>query len=90
MMFYADNARRHRAARSDGRTYCVRTATLVEPRVTLPRSLNRTKMRFAAGSNGTLPAPMTNTPKLGVSPVLIVVVTVRLGNARHAPLAGSV
>ena len=37
--------------------YCVRTATLVEPRVTLPPSLNRTKIRFIAGSNGTLPVP---------------------------------
>ena len=56
--------------------YCVLTATLVDPRVTLPASLNRTKMRLAAGSNGTFPLPCTKIPKVGVALALIVVVTV--------------
>src|SRR5262245_54424598 len=70
--------------------YCVRTATLVEPRVTPLASLNRTNTRFAAGSNGTVPSPATNRPKVGVAPALIVTVTVGLGSARHAPVPGSV
>ena len=55
--------------------HCVRTATLVEPRVTSPPSLNRTKIRFAAGSKGTLPLPWTKIPKVGVALALICVVT---------------
>ena len=54
--------------------YCVLTATLVEPRVTLPPSLKRTKMRFTAGSNGILPLPCTKIPKEDVALALIVVV----------------
>jgi len=41
--------------------YCVRTATLVAPRVTPPASLNTTLMRLFAGSNGTVPVAVTNT-----------------------------
>jgi hypothetical protein len=57
-------------------SHCVRTATPVDPRVTAPESLNRTKIRFAAGSKGTLPLPCTKIPKVGIALALIVVVTV--------------
>jgi hypothetical protein len=40
--------------------YFVRTATLVDPRVT-PFSVNRTKTRCVAGSNGTSPPALTKT-----------------------------
>ena len=62
----------------------------VEPRVIEPASLNRMNTRFAAGSNGTEPAPITNTLNVGVAPALIVVVTVPPGGARHAPFWGLV
>ena len=70
--------------------YCVRSATLVEPRVTLPASLNRTKIRLVAGSNGTLPAPWTKIPKVGVALALICVVTLGPIAEMHSPLAGFV
>lgn len=38
--------------------HCVRTATLVAPRVIPPASLNRTTMRLLAGSKGTKPEPL--------------------------------
>src|SRR5262245_31860706 len=69
--------------------YWVRTATLVDPRITPPPSLNRTKIRFATGSNGTTPPP-TKTPKAGVAFALICTVTVSVGAARHVPVAGLV
>src|SRR5262245_15767103 len=72
------------------RHHCVRTATLVEPRVTPLASLNRTNTRFAAGLYGTVPSPGANRPKVGVAPLLIVVVTVGPGRARQAPVPGSV
>lgn len=62
-----------RFANSD-RSHCVLMATLVEPRVT-PLLLKRTKIRLAAGSNGTVPSPCTKTAKVGVALALIVVVT---------------
>jgi hypothetical protein len=65
-------------------------ATLVEPRVTPPPSLKRTKIRFAAGSKGTLPLPWTKIPKVGVALALIVVVTVLSIAEMHCPVAGSV
>src|SRR5437763_269623 len=49
---------------------CVRTATLVAPRITSLASRKRTKIRFAAGSKGTTPAAFTNTANVGVSPAL--------------------
>src|SRR4029450_3187986 len=55
-------------------SHCVLTATLVEPRVTAPESLNRTKILLAAGSNETLPLPCTKIPNVGVAPAAIVVV----------------
>ena len=66
------------------------TATLVEPRVTAPKSLNRTKILFAAGSKGTLPLPWTKSPNVGVALALIVVVTVLSIAETHWPVAGSV
>src|SRR5262245_28341714 len=70
--------------------YCVRTARLVEPRVTLPASLKRTKILFPAGSNGTAPLACTKTPKVGVALELIVVVTVGPIAEMQAPVAGFV
>ena len=43
--------------------YCVLTATLVDPRVTLPPSLKRTKTRFAASSKGHRAASLDEDPK---------------------------
>jgi hypothetical protein len=65
----------------------VRTATLVEPRVTFPPSLNRTKIRFVAGSKGTVPLPCTKTANVGVAFELIVVVTVTAEEVKQAPVA---
>src|SRR5262245_30137516 len=59
-------------APSDPSRYCVRTATLVEPRITPPGSLKRTNTRLVAGLKGTMPVPATNTLKVGVPLVLIV------------------
>src|SRR4029077_2304441 len=53
--------------RNDSSAYCVLTATLVAPRVTPPASLKRTKTRLLVGSKGTVPAPVTKMPKLGVA-----------------------
>ena len=69
---------------------CVLTATLVEPRVSAPASLNLTNIRLAAGSKGTVPAPPTNMPKVGVALALMVVVTLLAGGAKHAPVVGLV
>src|SRR5579864_342207 len=72
------------------RRHCERTATEVSPR-TLPfESANWTKTRLLAGSNGTVPLPVTNIPKVGVWPVLIVVVALEEGVERHMPLVGLV
>ena len=65
---------------------CVRTATLVEPRVTLPPSLKRTKILFVAGLKATFPVPATKIPKVGVAPALIVVVTLLAGGTKQAPV----
>src|SRR5262249_54352529 len=70
--------------------HSVVTATLVEPRVTLPASLKRTKMRLLAGSNGIEPVAAAKIPKVGVAPAFTVVVTVLAGGARQAEGAGSV
>jgi hypothetical protein len=75
-------ARPSHSANSD-RSHYVLTATLVEPRVTPPLSLNRTKIRFVAGSNGTAPLPCTKIAKVGVSLALIVVVTLGLIAEMH-------
>lgn len=66
------------------------TATLVEPRVTLPLSWNRTKIRLLAGSNGIGPVLVTNTPKVGVALATIDVVTLLLGGDRQTPVTESV
>ena len=70
--------------------HCVRTATLVEPRVTLPESLKRTKIRFVAGLNGTLPVFCTKIPNVGVAPAVIVVVAKLAAGAKQAPAVGLV
>jgi hypothetical protein len=49
------------AALSDRFDYCVSTATLVSPRMVLGESVNVTKTRLLAGSNGTLPLADTKT-----------------------------
>lgn len=63
---------------------------LVEPRVTPPLPLNLTKIRFLAGSNGTVPLPCTKIPKVGVALAMMVVVAVGLIAEMHCPLAGLV
>jgi len=71
-------ARHQRNPEQDGpgRTpHGVLTATLVDPCVTAPASLNRTKIRLVAGANGTVLVPVTKMPKVGVSFVLMVVTT---------------
>ena len=68
----------------------MRTATLVEPRVTLLLSLNRTKIRFIVGSKDTLPLPWTNIPNVGVAFALIVVVTLVPVAEMHRLVTGSV
>ena len=70
--------------------YCVRTATLVDRGSHPPPSLNRTKIRFTAGSNGTLPLPCTKTAKVGVALLLIVVTTLFAGAAKQTPVPGLV
>lgn len=47
-------------------------------------------MRFAAGSNGTLPLPWTKIPNVGVALALIAVVTVGPIAEMHCPVAGLV
>ena len=73
-------------------SYRVCTATLVEPRVTLLPSLNRTKIRFRAGSNGTwlVLVPLTKIPKVGVALAAMVVGTLGAGGARHTLVTGFV
>src|SRR5439155_15059258 len=70
--------------------YCVRTATLVAPRITPPESLKRTKIRFPAGSKGTLPVPVMKIAKVGVSLASICVVTLLTVGEMHCPVAGTV
>ena len=67
-------------------SHCVRTATLVEPRVMPLPSLKRAKIRLVAGLNATFPEPATKNPNVGVALVLIAVVTVVLGGAKQAPV----
>ena len=55
--------------------YRVRTATLVDPRVTPSVSLKVTLIRFSAGRKGIWSVLSTNTLNVGVSSLLIVVVT---------------
>ena len=71
-------------------SYCVRTATLVEPRTTSPVSLNSIMMRLLAASNGTLPVAVTNTEYVGVAPPLTELVVLLPGVDRQAPVAGFV
>ena len=78
-------SKRRRLARSlwDGsslpsdlsRAHCVRTATLVAPRVAPAASPKRTNTRLVAGSKGTVAVPVMKMPNVGVSPPLICVVT---------------
>ncbi len=70
--------------------YCVRTATLVAPRVTPAESLNRTKTRFVAGSKGTVPVAMRKIANVGVLLVSICTVTLPLGAERQIPVEGFV
>ena len=65
--------------------YCVRIATEVEPRVTPPESLKRTKALLFAGSNGTFPLAATKALKVGVALALIVVVTLGPAAAMQLP-----
>ena len=53
-------------------------------------SLNRTKMRFTAGSNGIWSVPLTKIPKVGVALAAMVVVTLLVGGARHTLVTGFV
>jgi hypothetical protein len=70
--------------------YCVSTATLVEPRTVPPPSLNSTKMRLLAGSNGTLPVAFAKIATVGVALALIVKVTLGPTAELHWPDCGSV
>ena len=56
-------------AMRNGKYQChwVRTATLVDPRVTPPASLNRIKIRLVAGLKATLPVPCKKIPNVGVA-----------------------
>jgi hypothetical protein len=67
--------------------YSVRTATLVAPRVAPSGAVNRTNTRLLAGSNGTLPLPVTKMLKVGVALVVMMVLTLGPGVCRHEPLA---
>src|SRR6266446_6929483 len=68
----------------------VRTATLVEPRVTPSALAKRTKIRFAAGSKAMVSFPVMKIPNVGVALALICVVTLAPGGATHAPVVGLV
>jgi hypothetical protein len=68
----------------------VSTATLVSPRMVLVESVNVTKMRLLAGSNGTAPLAVTKIPKVGVAPELIVVATLPAAVCTQAPVDGFV
>src|SRR5262249_23473767 len=89
-------ARHQRDTEQDGRhsaPHWVRTATFVDPCVTPPASLNRTKIRLVAGANATVLVPVTKMPKVGVSFVLMVVTTglvVGTVGFTHCPVMGSV
>ena len=71
-------------------TYCVCTATLVDPRTTLFASANSTKMRVVAGAKGIAPLAAPKNANVGVALALTVVVTLALGAAMQAPLEGFV
>src|SRR5947207_617550 len=81
---------RERRELSKEALHCVRTATLVAPRVTPPASLKRTNTRLFAGSKGTDVLPVTKIAKVGVSFVLIGRVTVAPSADMHTPVTGSV
>src|SRR5262249_30327417 len=89
-------ARHQRDTEKDGPgsvPHWVRTATLVDPCVTAPASLNRTKIRLVAGANGTVLVPVTKMPKVGASFALMVVTTglvVGMVGFMHCPVEGSV
>jgi hypothetical protein len=69
----------------------VLTATLVDPRVTPLLSLNRTKIRFEAGSKGTLPVLWTKIEKvLGVANAFIWEITLGPVTEIHCPVTGLV
>src|SRR5580658_3426262 len=72
------------------RFYCVRRATLVEPLTAPPASRNRTEIRLAAGSNGTVPLACTKMAKVGVAPAAIGIVMLAAAAAEQAPVAASV
>lgn len=73
-----------------GRAAPVRTATLVAPRTTPSALAKRTKIRFVAGSKGTVPLAVMKMPKVGVALALLCVVTLLAGGETHAPVAGFV
>ena len=58
-----------------GRYCVVVTATLVAPRTIPLGSMNSTKIRLFAGSNGTVPLAVAKTATVGVSLALSVNVT---------------
>src|SRR5713101_3346740 len=59
--------------------------------MTLLPSLNRTKIRLVAGSKGmAVPLPFTKMANVAVAPAPIVVFTLLLGGATHAPVTGLV
>ena len=77
----------------------MRTATLVDPRVTVTdvpphtvgvASLKRTKIRLLAGLSGMVPDPVTKAVNVGVALAAIEIVTVGVGGSRHAQVAGLV
>ena len=70
--------------------YCVRTATLVEPRITPCASLNFTEIREPAGLKLTVHFPFTKIANVGVSPPLTCVVMLLPAAARQTLVAGLV
>ena len=73
-----------------GSYHCVLTATLVKPRVTLPLSLKRRKIRWVSGKKEISPAAATKIPNVGVSLERIVVGTLLAGGDKQALVCGSV
>ena len=70
--------------------YCVVTATLVALRRRRPPSVKRPNTRLFFASSGMVVLVLAKIPKVGVSPALIVVVTVGVGKAWQAPVDGLV
>ena len=70
--------------------YFVSTATLVEPRVTPPASLKRTKIRLFAGAKAMTPLPVANIEKVGVALGAMLADAVDAAGERHAPVSGLV